>query len=184
MRRLLLIAFTAFWSMLAGAQVAPPTIQKSFGAQSIPLNGSTYIAFTVANPNASTLTGVGFSDSLPAGLVVSTPNGLVGACAGGAIVAIAGSGSISVTGATLGGGFPPTPCAFGVSVTGTTSGIKNNTTSVVTSVESGPGGTASASLVVARTDIPTLQRWALWALGVILVVAAGIKLSLPRNSLH
>lgn len=175
-------AFSVLWSTFVSAQVAPPTIQKSFGVQSIPLNGSTYLAFTVANPNASRLTGVGFTDPLPVGLVVSTPSGLIGACAGGSIVAIAGSSSISVTGAILGGGVPPTPCAFAVSVTGTTAGTKSNTTSAVTSIESGPGGTASASLVVGQVGIPTLQQWALWALGLTLIVAAGISFRLLRNS--
>src|SRR5207253_851723 len=66
--------------------VAPPVIIKAFGAASIPLNGSTSLTFTIQNNNTTTsLTGVGFSDTLPAGLVVSTPNGLTGSCGGGTI---------------------------------------------------------------------------------------------------
>ena len=68
----------------------PPTITKAFGAGTIPLNGSTTLTFNLSNPNAGTmLTGVGFIDSLPAGLVVSTPNGLTGSCGGGTITAAA-----------------------------------------------------------------------------------------------
>jgi uncharacterized repeat protein (TIGR01451 family) len=126
--------------------IAPPAISKAFGAASIALNGTTSLTFTLQNNNASALTGVGFTDALPAGLAVSTPNGLAGACGGGAITAAAGSGSVSLTGATLAAG---ASCTFGVNVTGTTLGIKNNVTGAVTSVESGPGGTASASVTVA-----------------------------------
>ena len=65
---------------------APPTLSKAFGAASIPLNGSTSLSFAIQNNNvALALTGVGFIDPLPAGLVISTPNGLTGSCGGGII---------------------------------------------------------------------------------------------------
>ena len=83
--------------------VAPPVIIKAFGAASIPLNGSTSLTFTIQNNNATTtLTGVGFSDTLPAGLVVSTPNGLTGSCGGGTITATAGTNVISLSGGDSG----------------------------------------------------------------------------------
>src|SRR6202007_3296685 len=49
---------------------SPPTISKSFGAAMIPVNGTTSLSFTITNPaaNTVTLTGVAFTDSLPAGL--------------------------------------------------------------------------------------------------------------------
>src|SRR5262249_62101164 len=82
--------------------VAPASIQKSFGAAQIPLNGSTSLSFTITNPNLTVgLTGVAFTDTLPAGLVVSTPNGLTGTCGGGTITATAGSNSIILTARTI-----------------------------------------------------------------------------------
>jgi hypothetical protein len=127
----------------------PPTITKQFGGSSIPLNGTTSLTFTINNPNAATtLNGIGFSDTLPAGLVVSTPNGLTGSCGGGAITATAGSGSISLLGASLAAS---TQCTFSVNVTGITAGLQNNTTGSVTSTNGGPGGTASASVIVCST---------------------------------
>jgi len=135
--------------------VAPPSISKAFGAAvSIPLGGSTSLSFTINNPNTTiALTGIGFTDTLPGGLVVATPNSLVGSCGGGTITATAGSGSISLSGATLA---PLTSCNFSVNVTGTTAGTKNNTSSAVTSTNGGTGNTATATLVVLAP--PTISK--------------------------
>ena len=138
------------------AALLPPTIGKSFAAASIPLNGTTTLSFTLTNPNpASTLTGIGFTDPLPAGLVVSTPSGLTGGCGGGTITATAGSNAITLAGATLPGAGT---CSFSVSVTGTTVGAKNNITGSVSSAEAGAGGTAAASLQVAALLPPTISK--------------------------
>src|SRR5581483_10484790 len=84
--------------------IQPPTISKAFGASGVALNGTTSLTFTRNNPNPSTaLSGVAFTDTLPAGLVVATPNGLSGVC-GGAVTSAADSGSISLTGGTLAAG--------------------------------------------------------------------------------
>ncbi|HZU31819.1 MAG TPA: hypothetical protein VFB79_11930, partial [Candidatus Angelobacter sp.] len=125
--------------------VGPPVITKAFGAATIPLNGSTSLTFTIQNGNATALTGVAFTDTLPAGLVVSTPNGLIGSCGSGTITATAGTNIISLTGGTIAAN---SSCTFSVNVTGTAAGLQNNTTSAVTSTEGGTGGTASASITV------------------------------------
>jgi hypothetical protein len=132
--------------------VAPPVIIKAFGAASIPLNGSTSLTFTIQNINATVaLTGVAFSDTLPAGLIISTPNGLTGTCGAGTITATAGTNTISLSGGTIAAN---SSCTFSVNVTGTAAGTQNNTTGNVTSVEGGTGGTASASInVVAPPSI-------------------------------
>jgi hypothetical protein len=137
--------------------VAPPTITKSFGADSIPLSGATSLSFAVTNPNATaSLSGVAFSDTLPTGLVVATPsNGLTGSCGTGTITAAAGSGSVSLSGGTLAAS---ASCTFAVNVTGSTSGTKNNTTSTISSTEGGAGGTASASLTVNSPSAPTISE--------------------------
>jgi hypothetical protein len=167
------------------AAVAPPTIAKAFGAGSIAVGGTTSLSFTITNPNASTLTGIGFSDTLPAGLLVSTPNGLTGICGGGTITATAGSGSVSLSGASLAGSGS---CTFSVNVTSTTSGTKVNVTGAVTSVEGGTGGTASASITVGAvgpppppTNIPTLQDSALLLLGLLILVTAGVRFRQRRS---
>jgi uncharacterized repeat protein (TIGR01451 family) len=134
--------------------VAPPVVIKVFGAPSIPLNGSTSLTFTIQNNNTTTsLTGIGFRDTLPAGLVISTPNGQIGTCGGGTITNTQGTNVISLTGATLA---QSSSCNFTVNVTGTSAGTQNNTTSNVTSNEGGTGGTAAASIDVVAP--PTISK--------------------------
>jgi hypothetical protein len=108
--------------------------------------GTTTLNFSISNPNATVaLAGVGFTDTLPSGLVITTPNGLAGSCGGGTIAAKSGSNSISLTGATLAAG---ASCAFSVDVTGVTVGTQTNTTSRVASVNGGLGAAATATLIV------------------------------------
>src|SRR5205085_7348664 len=123
----------------------------------IPLNGTTSLSFTVTNPNTlASLSGVAFTDSLPAGLVVATPNGLTGTCGSGTITAVAGSGSISLSGGTLTASpAAGSSCTFSVNVTGTTAGVKNNSVQV-TSTEGGSGNTANASITVVAS--PTISK--------------------------
>jgi LPXTG-site transpeptidase (sortase) family protein len=122
--------------------IAPPSISKSFGAANIPLNGTTTLSFTITNPNAGTaLTGVAFTDTLPAGLTVASATS---AQCGGTLTVTA-TDSIALTGGTIAAGGS---CTFDVTVTGTTAGVKNNTTGAVTSTNGGTGNTASASTTV------------------------------------
>jgi hypothetical protein len=132
----------------------PPTISKAFGAASVALNGSTMLTFDLSNPNTATsLSGIGFTDSLPVGLTVSTPNGLTGTCGGGTITAAAGSNGVSLSGASLTAG---ASCTFAVNVAGTTAGAQENVTSAVTSTEAGNGGAASAQItVIGASQQPT-----------------------------
>ena len=123
-----------------------PEIGKSFDPPTIPLNGTTRLTFTLSNPNVSlALSGVGFVDSLPEGLIVATPNGLTGSCGDGTITVAEDLKSISLTGGTLPAN---ASCTFGLDVIGTTAGMKNNETSNVTSAEGGAGSSAVASLEV------------------------------------
>ena len=125
--------------------VAPPTLAKVFAPDQIPLGGTSTLTFTVTNPNSTVmLTGIGFTDTLPAGLVVATPNGVTGTCSG-TVTAIAGSNSISLSGASLAANGS---CTFSVNVVGTAAGVLVNTTGAITSTEGGTGGTATDTITV------------------------------------
>lgn len=159
------IFITALWLMLASSAAfagSPSvlTFTKSFGASSIALNGSTSLTFNLSLGNTGGGGGTGafgFTDTLPAGLVVSTPNGLSAVtCSGGSttgtVTASPGMGSITLAGmniAMLGS------CSFSVNVTGTTEGVKNNSVTTTAGYYTNtPGGglatvTATANLTVA-----------------------------------
>ena len=132
--------------------MGPPTLSTAFGAASIPLNGVTTLSFTITNPNDTlALTGVGFSDTLPTGLVIATPSGLTSDCK----ITFKPGPDISafiLPGVTLEAG---QSCTYTLNVIGTTPGTKVNTTGAVTSIEQGAGGTASATIAVVVGPILT-----------------------------
>lgn len=128
---------------------SPPNIATSFGATSIPLGASTSLTFTLSNPNATTtLQGVAFSDTLPAGLVVASPSNLVNGC-GGTATAVAGSSTVSLAGTSLA---PAASCTVVLDVTGATAGEKNNSVTV-NSTNGGTGNTASETVTVEAADL-------------------------------
>lgn len=156
--------FIAAWVLLLASSAAfagsPSvlTFTKAFGASSIEINGSTSLTFNLSLNSVGGGGGtgaIGFTDSLPAGLVVATPNGATAvACTGGStpgtVTATAGSGNITLAGANI---QMSSNCSFSVNVTGTTLGVKNN--SVTTSAAYVVGGTvtANASLTVAAAAV-------------------------------
>ncbi len=125
--------------------LAPPTLTKTFGAANVNINGTTSLTFTVTNPNAGTaITGVAFTDTLPAGLAIDIPNGLTSNC-GGTLAAVGGTNAISLTGGSLAAG---ASCTFSVNVFGLANGTQVNTTSTITSTNAGTGLAATATLVI------------------------------------
>jgi hypothetical protein len=117
----------------------------SFGTATVSLGGNATKSFTITNPTAATLSGIGFTDTLPAGLVVATPNGVTGSCGGGTITATEGSSTISLSGASLASGGT---CTFSVNVTGTTAGTKTNSVTVT------DGGTGNTSVSILTVVLP------------------------------
>ncbi len=91
--------------------------------------------------------GCGFSDTLPAGLVISTPSVVTGTCNGRTITAPAGSNLITVSNATLA---PQASCTFSINVSSdhTVLGYITNMTSTVTSNEALPGAAATATIFI------------------------------------
>ncbi|MBZ5584756.1 MAG: DUF11 domain-containing protein [Acidobacteriia bacterium] len=128
--------------------LAPPTIQKSFGAATVPVNGTTLMSITVTNPNSAALTGVGFTDDMPAGLIIVGGVLITNTCG-----ATATTTQILLSGGTLAAS---AACSITATVRGITAGAWTNTTTAVTSTNGGTGLTASASLTVVAP--PTITK--------------------------
>jgi uncharacterized repeat protein (TIGR01451 family) len=152
---------TATLTVSATPLVVPPTVAKAFADAGIPLNGTTSLTFSIANPNQTTeLVNIGLIDLLPSGLVVASPNGLGGSCVitdGAAVVADPGTSTITMTTLSLPGvSSGVNSCSLTVNVTSTSLGIKNNVTGNITGTfDDGTGrsvaitgGSASASIAV------------------------------------
>src|SRR5260370_1332229 len=134
--------------------VQPPTISKAFNPTTITQGNTSQLTFTITNPNsATTLTGVAFSDTLPAGLTVAYSGRPT--CSG-TLTTTNSAGVISLSGASIGTGGSNT-CQFSVTVTGTTGGAKNNTTGAVSSSNGGTG-TNSNTATLKGLGPPTIRK--------------------------
>jgi uncharacterized repeat protein (TIGR01451 family) len=144
--RLCLLMFVCTVSALAQS---PPTISKSFASPTVGLNESVTLTFTITNPNPATdLTGVGFNDNMPAGLLIANPDSVSGSCDTSLVTTLATS--LNMAGATI---LANTSCTVSVDVLAVTAGDQVNTTDPITSVEGGTGGTATATVSVVVPDL-------------------------------
>ena len=132
--------------------VAPPSIAKAFAPNTISVNGTTTLTFTITNPaaNTLTLTGVGFTDTFPnnPNLVVATPLTTTNTCGGtltndASGVLAANNTGIKLSGGTVGIGGS---CTVSVNVTPKAQGPFNNVSGNVTSTNGGNGNTAAHTL--------------------------------------
>ena len=117
-----------------GIPAPAPTITKSFLSDPIIKGTTSTIRFSINNTSAGNqaLTGIAFSDVLPAGLSIATLSNSV--CNAGTLTTTAGTRTIALTGGSLAAGGS---CNFDVTVTGTTQGHYDNVSGYITSTQSG-----------------------------------------------
>jgi len=165
---LLTIFVVACASPLLG-QALPLTMSKSFSPSTVPVGGNstTTMTVTITNPNASTVTGIAFSDTYPAGLVPD----VVGAYTCSAGTALFTGSGWSLGNVTLGAG---ASCSVPMLMHATIVGPIVNTTSQVTGTGVPPGGPAAATLNA--TGIPTLSGWMLIVLGMTIAIFAVLRI--------
>jgi hypothetical protein len=152
------------------AQGLPLTMSKSFNPSTVTVGGTgtTTMTVTITNPNAFTVSGIGFSDTYPPGLVPDQ----VGAytCSAGSAV-FTGSGW-ALNNVTLGAG---ASCNVPMLMHATLTGQITNVTSQVIGTGVPPGGPASAILNVAPA-VPTLSGWMLIVLAMTIAFAAALRI--------
>ncbi|MBZ5643666.1 MAG: FG-GAP-like repeat-containing protein [Acidobacteriia bacterium] len=128
--------------------LGPPSITKLFGVASTPIGATVSLSFSIMNPNAGTaLTGISFTDNLPAGLIVDSPNNLSSTC-GGTATAVATSSAVSLSGGSLASS---ASCTVLVNVLATTLGGESNRVTV-SDTSAGTGNTSVALLTVDKAD--------------------------------
>ncbi len=142
---------------VSAAALATPTIAKAFNPTSISPGGTSAMTLTLSNSNASALTGGAFTDTLSG---MSAAGGAVtGTCAGTSPSTLtAGQTALSFTGITI----PASgSCTVILSLTSSTAGAHNNTTSGVKTTQTPTAGAASntATLTVSSTlATPTIAK--------------------------
>jgi uncharacterized repeat protein (TIGR01451 family) len=167
---------TATASFTVGDQ--PPALAKAFGPGTIIGGGISTLTFTIDNTAASVAaTGIGFTDNLPAGMVVATPANASTTCTGGTLTAVSGSGVITYNSGTVAAG---SSCTVSADVTAAAPGTYVNTTGSLSS-SLGISGTASDTLQVnaqAAVAIPAINGWGM----IVFMLAAGLaSISLLRK---
>jgi hypothetical protein len=121
--------------------INPPVLSKSFNPTTILAGGTSTMTLALSSTNVNlTLSGVGFTDTLPAGMSVASPSNLNNTCGG----TVSATGTVALSGSSLA---PGAACAVTVTVKGSTVGTLTNSVTPV-SANAPAAVTASATLMV------------------------------------
>lgn len=145
------IALTGVASNTATVTVsAAPSIAKSFSPASVDASQTSTMTFTLNNSNGNTLTTANFTDTLT-GFSVAAPATIGGTCSGvsSSPALVAGATSLNLTVPSLAAG----SCTITIPVSAISAGTYTNTTSGVTTVETGatagsPSNTATLTVIM------------------------------------
>lgn len=140
------------WGVTPGVPI--PAFSKAFQPATIGPGSTSTLVFTIDNgASAFPVTGLAFTDALPAGVTIQTPAVASTTCIDGALSAPDGGSTIALAGASLA---PSASCTVTVDVTSATPGIHMNVSSALAS-SAGSSGPATADLTVA-TDRPGFAK--------------------------
>lgn len=142
----------------AGTTLNAPSITKSFSPSTIGSGATSTLSLSLGNTNDIALTGVSFSDSMPTSITLSNAT-IGGTCTGVTVdgATVAGSSNIVVTS----GNIPAnSSCTIDFTVTSSTLGSHNNTTSAVDTLEAPDSAVSNtAALTVTGSGLnPTINK--------------------------
>ena len=140
---LLAILTPSMLATVAFAQSTLPSFQKSFSPSTIGPGSTSTLRFDVANPTASPVRNLAFTDNLPSGMTVASPANVESTC-GGSVAASSGGTSVSLSGGGVGASGS---CFIKVNVAAASPGTLTNTSGDLTS-DAGNSGSATATLTV------------------------------------
>jgi uncharacterized repeat protein (TIGR01451 family) len=125
-----------------------PGIVKAFSPNPVAAGAASMLTFTLTNPNSGlALSGISFTDVLPAGLGISS--GSSSQCGG--TLSTTAPDTIALSGGTLAAG---ASCNISVSVSTSASGVYDNISGFVSSTE---GGTNTGSTGIAAASLTVLK---------------------------
>jgi uncharacterized repeat protein (TIGR01451 family) len=140
-------------AVLTVAPMTAPSAVLVFTPNQIGVNGVSVLKVTLSNPNAVAITGVGFTDSYPSGLV-NAASALAATTCGGTVTASNNGSSLALSGASI----PASgSCTVTVNVTGTSAGSYLSSTGAISTGNAGSGSAASATLSVLLAPTVSLQ---------------------------
>ncbi len=124
--------------------VLAPSAAKSFSPSTITEGAVSVLTITLANPTASPVTGVAFTDTYPAGLV-NTASASAATTCGGTVTASDNGNSLALSGGTI----PASgSCTVTVNVTSAAAGSYSNSTGAIT-----PGIPAAAATLTVNVAV-------------------------------
>jgi hypothetical protein len=136
-------------TLLTVSPLTSPAFVSKFTPDVVDGASPAVLSFDIRNPNAVNLTGLGFADSLPAGLQPASPSNATNTCGGTLSV---GPSGFSLVDAGLGASGE---CTLSVDLAGADAGVFTNTARIQSN-ESGPGFTAASTLTVLAAPSGTL----------------------------
>ena len=134
---------------------APPTVSKSFAPVAVAQNATSLLTITLTNSNSTAITGAGFTDTYPAGLVnTATPAGS-STCPSAVVTAAAAGNTLVVSGATLPAN---SSCIVTVNVSAAAAGSYTNTFPAGGLTTSGGTNAAAAAATLSVLSVPTVAK--------------------------
>ncbi len=111
------------------------TLTKAFSAGTVGVGQKAALTYTITNPTSGTAkTGLTFTDTLPAGLVIANPPNVVNNCGGTTPTSTANDGFFTAGGAGVNAAAGPSSCTVSVDVTSATPASYVNGAAQITAI--------------------------------------------------